>query len=149
MKESSLDIERISFYLGMINCFVEMVACGVKTLALSPPLTPKDYTVIAPFSDTIVREFNIRSYVEKSLLITDLQPAEFTERKWVILYYEGDILKKYLFLKERAIKLMKAGRYTGTPRKEITREFGRLLSYPDEKIDQKMRGEHAPFMLVE
>jgi hypothetical protein len=149
MKDSSIEIERISFYLGMINCFVEMVACGVKTLALSPPLTPEDYTVIAPFSDTMVREFHICSYVEKFLLITDLQPEEFTEGKWIILYYEGNILKKYLSLKERAAELMKTGHYTGIPRKEISREFGRLLSYPEEKIDQKMKGEHTPFMLVE
>ena len=28
------EIDRISFELGMINCFVEMVACGVKKLAI-------------------------------------------------------------------------------------------------------------------
>lgn len=37
MEESkSLEtIDRVSFEIGMINCFVEMVACGVKRLALT------------------------------------------------------------------------------------------------------------------
>jgi hypothetical protein len=33
---NDIDIDPLSFSLGMINCFVEMVACGVKRLALSP-----------------------------------------------------------------------------------------------------------------
>jgi len=149
MKESSLSIDRISFYLGMINCFVEMVACGVKTLALSPPLTPHDYPQIAPFSQKIVEEFHIDSYLEKSLLITDLQPEEFTQGKWVILYYEGDVLKKYFSLKETAAKLRSTGQYTGAPREALARALGRLLSYPDEKISRKIAGLDSPFMLVE
>jgi len=51
-----LSIDRLSFQLGMINCFVEMVACGVKKLALSPPLKLEDYSAIEPASKKMVQE---------------------------------------------------------------------------------------------
>ena len=81
-KNQDLKIDRISFQLGMINCFVEMVACGVKKLALSPPLLPEDYKKIETASQDITAGFNIKSYLEKSLLITGLQTEDFTKGKW-------------------------------------------------------------------
>jgi len=145
-----IKIERISFQLGMINCFAEMVACGVKKLALSPPVSPEEYSVIKKYSDKIVKGFNIQSYVEKSLLITDLQPEEFTRGKWAILYYETDaILEQYLALKQKKQGLGNAGAYDEPARRKISVEFGRLLSYPDEKIEEKIGKSITPFMLIE
>lgn len=152
MEKRGIKIDKISFQLGMMNCFVEMVACGVKKLALSPPLSPHDYKLIGEASDEIVKGFGIQSYLEKSLLITDLQPAEFTKGKWAILYYEKeDVLDAYLTLKERKKKLEQSAQYDIEARKEISREFGRLLSYPEEKIEEKISQESLPkpFMLVE
>jgi hypothetical protein len=63
---SGFKVERISFQLGMINCFVEMVACGVKKLALSPPLSPEDYVTIGPLSDKIARKIP-----ESPFMLTD------------------------------------------------------------------------------
>jgi hypothetical protein len=146
-----IKIDRISFQLGMINCFVEMVACGVKKLALSPPIFPEDYEVIEKFSDGIVKGFGIKSYLEKSLLVTDLQPAEFTRGKWAILYYEdNEILKAYLALKEKKRQFEKSGQYDKDTRKSISREFGRLLSYPEVKIEEKISREtpSTPFMII-
>ncbi len=143
-------IDRLSFQLGMINCFVEMVSCGVKKLAISPPLTPEDYKKIKNASDDIVKGFGIKSYLDTSLIITDLQSEEFTQGKWSILYYEEDsILETYLTLKEKKTLLEKAGQYDRKARKEISREFGRLLSYPEEKIEEKITktDPSTPFML--
>ncbi len=39
-------------------------------------------------------------------------------------------------LKERKQKLIDDGRYQGEERKEIAREMGRLLSYPEERIER-------------
>jgi len=144
-------IDRISFQLGMINCFVEMVACGVKKLALSPPVSPEDYEVIGKASDEIVKGFGIKSYLEKSLLITGLQSEEFTKCKWSILYYEEDyILKFYLALKEKKQRFEKSGQYNKNACKEISREFGRLLSYPEDKIEEKISKDlpSTPYMFV-
>lgn len=145
------EIDRISFQLGMINCFVEMVACGVKKLALSPPVSPEDYAVIKDASDDIVKGFGIKSYLEKSLLITDLQSPEFTKGKWSILYYEDDeVLEAYLALKEKKQRLEQSGGYDKTARQEISRAFMRLLSYPENKIEEKLskKSLQDPYMLV-
>lgn len=150
--KSHMEIDRISFNLGMINCFAEMVACGVKRLAISPPVKPEEYPVIQKGSDRIAENFRIKSYLETSLLVTDLQPAEFTAGRWSILYYEEDgVLQSYLELKKRKEDLENTGRYNGENRKEISRAFGRLLNYPEDKIEQKISGQSypAPFMLIE
>ena len=150
MNPEDLKIDRISFQLGMINCFVEMVACGVKKLALSPPLSPEDYTIIEKYSKKIVKAFNIQSHLEKSLLVTDLQTDEFTRGKWIILYYEkNDVLNTYLDLKKRKQELEAAGQYDVTARKDISRKFMQLLSYPDDKIEEKLSQITSPFMLVD
>lgn len=143
-------LDKISFELGMINCFVEMVACGVKQLAISPPINPKDYEIISEFSEKIVIGSGIRTYLEKSLIITDLQSVEFTYGKWSILYYEKDeILKKYFQLKEKKRKLEASRQYDTIARKEISREFMILLSYPVEKIEEKLSQKNPidPFIL--
>jgi len=152
MKMSEIKIDRISFQLGMINCFVEMVACGVKKLALSPPISPHEYKLIGKASEETVKGFGVKSYLEKSLLVTDLQPAGFTKGKWSILYYENDeVLNAYLILKKRKKELEQSGQYDVKARKEISLEFGRLLSYPEEKIVEKISQESPlmPFMLLE
>lgn len=152
MQNAHLKIDRLSFNLGMINCFVEMVACGVKRLAISPPIRPEEYPQISKGSDRIAENFGVKSYLETSLLITDLQPAEFTAGKWSILYYEEDgIIRAYLDLKNKKEELEKAGRFQGEERKDISRAFGRLLSYPEDKIELKLTGQSypEPFMLVD
>jgi len=152
-KESTKEkIDRMSFQLGMINCFVEMVACGVKRLALSPPVTPEEYEMVREGSEQIVAGFGMQSYVEKSLLVTGLQTPEFTEGKWSILYYEKDeVLEEYLTLKEKKEQLEADGAYDEKARREISRVFMQLLSYPEEKIEQILSRENLkdPFMLLE
>lgn len=145
-------VDRVSFELGMINCFAEMVACGVKKLAISPPLSQEDYGRIAPISDEIIHGFGIKSHLEKSLLITDLQSEDFTKEKWSILYYEDDsVLYAYLELKEKKDKLGQLGKYDTAARKEISRDFMHLLSYPDKKIEEKLARAAPlnPFILTD
>ena len=151
MTNGEFKINRASFQLGMINCFVEMVACGVKRLALSPPVSPEDYETVKQASDRIVEAFGIKSYLETSLMVTDLQPASFTEGKWSILYYEEDaVLDEYLALKKRKEDLEKAGGYTAEIRKGTALALGRLLTYPESKICAKIAGTApAPFMLID
>lgn len=147
----SFEIDVKSFELGMINCFIEMVACGVKKLALSPPILPENYEDIKKLSDKMVDGFSIKSYLEKELLVTDIQSEEFTRGKWNILYYDRDeVLEEYLELKGRKEELERKGKYIGAARKEISREFGRLLSYPENKIEEKISKTEppTPFTLV-
>jgi hypothetical protein len=144
------EVDRRSFQLGMMNCFAEMVAVGVKRLAISPPLPPKDYEALREASETIVAGSGIHSYLETSLLITDLQSAEFTRGKWSVLYYKDpETLQRYLALKERKQAMEDAGSFGAEARKEISREFLRLLSYPEEIIEEKLSGGgDDPFLLI-
>ena len=144
------DIDLRSFQLGMINCFAEMVAVGVKKLAISPPLTPEEYERIREASETIVRGSGIHSFLETSLLITDLQSPDFTRGKWSILYFKNpDVLEAYQKLKEQKAALEAEGSNTSQERSEISREFMRLLSYPEDVIAEKIKGGGAedPFLL--
>jgi hypothetical protein len=134
-----MKIDMRSFQLGMINCFVEMVACGVKQLALSPPLSPEDYGELAKASDDIVRNFGVQSYLEKSLLVTDLQTDDFTRDKWSVLYYKDTgTLDAYLELKGKKEQLVKEGRYDKAARTDVSSSFMRLLSYPEDVIEEKL-----------
>lgn len=145
-----MNVDRLSFQLGMINCFAEMVAVGVKRLAISPPLTPDDYEALRDASEAIVTGSGIRSHLEKSLLITDLQSPEFTLGKWSILYFKRQAtLDAYMELKDRKAALEEAGSYNLESRQEISRDFMRLLSYPEETIESKLKagGTEDPFVL--
>jgi hypothetical protein len=145
------DIDHFSFQLGMINCFAEMVACGVKSLAISPPLSPTQYETIAPYSEKIVKGFGIESYLENSLMVTILQSPEFTQNKCSILYYKNKTtLDAYLELKERQSRLIESDRYDARAQKEISVAFMELLSYPPGVIKSKLSGTQPdPFIIIE
>ena len=146
------DIDRFSFQLGMINCFVEMVSCEVKSLALSPPLLPSDYAKLAPYSEKVVAGFGIKYYLEKSLIITDLQSEDFTSGKWSIIYYKDEeVLKKYFSLKDTKKHMEDQGDYNPEARKKVSREFMKLLSYPENIIKEKIagKGNTSPFIIID
>lgn len=148
--KKGLKIDQHSFQLGMINCFVEMIACGVKRIAVSPPLRPEDYEAIKHSSKIIVKAFGVKSYLEQSLIVTDLQSEEFTKGKYSILYYKDDyVLKSYLNLKKKKAELIREGRYNQKARKQISREFMRMLSYPEKIIEEKLAQEYpsSPYVL--
>jgi hypothetical protein len=138
-KRESPQVDRSSFELGMINCFAEMVACGVKRLAISPPLSPEDYERLRAASEKIVEGFGIKSYLERSLMVTALQTSSFTRGKWSVLYYkEDETLETYLALKERMRRIEGSGEQDSEAAAEISRAFMRLLGYPDDVIEAKL-----------
>ena len=151
MDESAplVKIDRLSFEIGMINCFVEMIACGVKRLALSPPLSPGDFEKIEPWSKKIVTGFGVKSWLEKSLISTDLQSEEFTAGKWVIMYYKtDDVLESYLELKKKRKRIDETEKPDPNSLKALSKDFMRLLSYPDDVIETKLSGKSADPYIV-
>ena len=139
-------VDKLSFTLGMINAFAEMVATGVKPLAFSPPIAPGDYDGIAPGSKAIVAEFGIHTKLERNLLETALFPSDATKDRWVILYYsDPSVLQEYLALKEEKQRLEASGEYRGEALTGIARSLGQLLGYPEAVINERLSEANVAF----
>ena len=136
-------IDQRSFTLGGLSTFAEMVSVGVKTLALSAAVTPEEMDVLADDAAGIAREEGVMLYRETDLIVTDLFPADVAVGKHVLLIYKGTTLDEYLVLKKRKSELVEAGSYAGEERKDIARQFGKLLSYPDVVIEEKINKNYG------
>jgi hypothetical protein len=126
--------------VGSFAAFAEMVRMGVKTLALSAPMLPEEMDLFMTDAVRIAEEERVDIYREPELLLTDLFPAEITAGKHVLLIYRGATLEEYLSLKSEKAALERAGNYSGNRREEIAWKFGRLLSYPDPIIAERLAG---------
>lgn len=131
-------IDERSYQLGVIGAFAEVVGVGVKRLALSSALPPDEMAALIDEAEKIIARNEALSYLEKDFLVTDLFPSEVTEGKHVILIYKDPVRDDYLALKQRKQELIEAGGYHGEARTEIAREMGRLLSYPEERIERML-----------
>ena len=131
-------IDQRSYRLGGLATFAEMVRVGVKTLALSAAVTPEEMDGLLEDAERIAREEEVMLYRETDLIVTDLFPADVALGKHVLLIYKGATLDEYLALKKRKSDLVESGSYTGEERRDIARQFGKLLSYPDAVIEEMM-----------
>ena len=146
----SYSLDPLSYKIGMIICFIEMVACGVKPLAISPPVEKDELAVLEQASRELSEGFGTCYETVESLMVTDIQSAEFTKGKQSILYYKNpEVINQYHSLARRANELERANAYAGPVRREISYEFGRLLGYPEEVIRQKVDSSNRtdPVML--
>ena len=132
------DTDQRSFRLGGIAAWSEAVGVGVKQLALSAPATADEMNALIGEAERIAAGFGVQVYRETDLLESDLFPADVAKGKHVLLLYQPPTLDRYLALKKDKAVLLQSGRYTGKRREAIARAFGRLLSYPEAVIDQKL-----------
>ena len=125
------------YHCGVIDAFNEMVACGVKRLALSHPFaTAEERAQVLPFVETITAKYHTMYYLEDRLLISDLFDPTVHEGKYMILFYrEEKDLQAYLELKMVRAESLRRREYA-TVRTAIAHRFGELLSYPNEQIDR-------------
>jgi hypothetical protein len=123
---------RPSYRLGMIAAFAEAVASGVKRLGLGPPMAPADLQDLLGAAEAIGRSAGVELRVEDDFPVTDLFPAGVARGKHVILIArDRAVLVEYGSVKARA-----AGATDPDDRRAVARALGRLLSYPDDRIDQ-------------
>jgi hypothetical protein len=132
-------IDQRSLHIGEIAAFAELVNVGVKKLAFSDVLLPKDTDALLKEATRIANENSVKLYREPELLVSDLFPADVAKGKEVLLIYKGTTLEEYLALKREKAQLVKSGQYTGKAREEIARKLGRLLSYPESGIDMLLK----------
>lgn len=127
-------IDERSYQLGVIGAFSEVVAAGVKKLALSSPMSPEEMDGLMKDAERIARENGVKLYREEDFLVTDLFPESITEGKHVLLIYLDPVKEEYLAIKAEKKALMEKGEYEGQARRDIARKMGRLLGYPEERI---------------
>ena len=137
-------IERRSYNLGVIGAFAEVVDLGIKKLALSAPMTPKKTDDLIEDARLIAEDNHVQIYRETDFLVTDLFPAEITEGKHVLLIYKGQTRQEYLDLKAEKERLIRSDQYHSKAREDIARRMGKLLSYPDTKIDSLLELNRVP-----
>jgi len=133
------DTDLRSYRLGSVASWSEAVSVGVKELALSSPATPDEMDALIDEAGKIAARFGVSVYRETDLLVTDLFPADVAEGKHVLMLYRQPTLDKYFALKMEKAELIEMGEYAGKAKEDIARRFGRLLSYPDAVIDEKLR----------
>ncbi len=129
-------VDKFSFELGVIDCFNEMVAGGIKNIALSHPLEDNaDFSSIVKVTEGICEKYGTKYYVDKEFLVTDLFPSFYTHNSIVILFFKDDnIIEEYLAIKNEKSKLLMTNEYT-PKREEIAKRFGVLLGYSEDKIN--------------
>ena len=112
-------LDKRSFILGMMTAFSECVAGGCKRLALSPPMTGKDYDLVSAEANDIIEKHGLLHYHEEN---RD-QPAE-KRVDWILIASRQDVIDQYLQIRSRGISPM-----------DSLSPFAGLLSYnPDESV---------------
>ncbi len=113
------NLDKRSFILGMITAFCECVAGGCKRLALSPPLTRRDYEAVARDAGEIIRMHGLLEYHE-----TNADQPEDIRLEWILIAGRQETIDRYLALREKGLSPMAS-----------LAPFSELLSYnPAESI---------------
>lgn len=135
-EEPRREIDRYSYYAGAMDSFCEMVAVGLKKLAMSHPCDSKEERDgYLPEVKRLCGEYEILYYPEDEAFLTDLFPEELNRGTYNYLFFRTqEVLDRYLGLKDMQKRMMEDGTYVGEKRRELAREFGRLLSYPEDGI---------------
>ena len=127
---------RLGVHVGEIKAWCEAAKNDAKEMSLSAPFKEEEYPVILPYMREYAERNNVKYYLEKELLKTDLFPDIDLEGIWVfIIYRKQEILLAYLSLKKEKENLLETGEYEGERRREIARKMGRLLGYSESAIE--------------
>ncbi len=134
--EKQATIDPISFQLGVISAFAEIVNAGVKPLALSHPLSSEEMALFLPEATKIAAKYKVELYLEKDLIHTILFPADIVKDKEVLLLYQGNTLDRYQAIKRDKAALEHHGIYDDKEALGIAVRFGKLLGYSSKGIQK-------------
>jgi len=130
------ELDPLSYAIGNFSTFAEVVNIGLKKMALSQALSSAEMDDLEREARPIADERGVKIYREADFLLTDLFPPSATADKEVLIIYSGDTLNEYFALRAKKDQLVANGDYEGAARREIAWAMGKLLSYPDKKINQ-------------
>jgi hypothetical protein len=129
-------LDPLSYAIGNFSTFAEVVHIGLKKMALSQALPSAEMDDLEREVRPIAVERGVKIYREADFLVTDLFPSSATAGKEVLIIYRGDTLNEYFALRATKDQLVASGDYEGDARRGIAWAMGKLLSYPDKKINQ-------------
>ena len=134
--EKEQPIDNYSYQCGVMDCFCEMVASGLKKLAMSHPCDTKaERDSYLPQVKKLCEKYGILYHPQDEALITDLFPAEANQDKYNYLFFRTqDVYETYLELKKHQKELENQCGGTEEERYQLAADFGALLSYPEEGI---------------
>lgn len=81
---------RWQFQLGIMEAFAEMVAAGVKPIALSEPLTTEEADALWEKANKIAVKYSVGVYRETDLVVTALFPEDIAQGKEVFYLSHKD-----------------------------------------------------------
>lgn len=140
-EDRGFEIDERSYHLGMISGFGEFVRQGLKPLAVSSSFTTPDMDILFPDLEVVAQNNEVEIYRDSSPLQTDLFPFSRAE---IVVLYTGDVLDRYLALKEHQGELMAQGQYVGEARRDVAVRFGYLMGYSDEAIENWLSESEEP-----
>ena len=111
------DLDRHSFILGMITAFCECVAGGCKRMALSPPLSAKDYEAVSEEAYEIIDKHGLLYYHEMNM-----DQPDNLRFNWIVIARRQQTLDDYLSL-----------RMQGFSPVQSLAPFSELLSYNESE----------------
>ena len=133
-----MDRFKLGVHVGEIKAWCEAAKNDAKKMSLSAPFKPEEHDEIKPYMVEYAEKNDVKYYLEKELIQTDLFGDMDLSGIWVfIIYKHPEILEEYLNLKQEKVRLLKQDRYIGEKRKEIAVRFGRLLGYSEESIMER------------
>lgn len=129
-----------SHQLGAIAAFAEVVDNGCKRLALSSPMTEKQFKSVIDDIRNIAGGRGLILHVDDEFLETVLFDHEPIRGKTVIhVVKEQATVDEYNGLKEKKRRHMEKGTLTEEVELEIAWGLGRLLSYDDDSIKRLLK----------
>ena len=113
--EKEVPIDHYSYECGVMDCFCEMVASGLKKLAMSHPCDTKaERDSYLPQVKRLCEKYGILYHPQDEALITDLFLAEANQDKYNYLFFRTqDVYETYLELKKRQKELESQWRNRG------------------------------------
>lgn len=121
---------------GQVAAFAEMVAAGVKPLALSASMPTDQMDAFEPLARTEAERFGVAVFRESDLIETDLFADSLSSGKDVLLICDTLTKLAYDALKADRQHLIDENAYVGPDRRKVARRFGRLLGYSPGGINR-------------
>ena len=100
-----VEIEELSFQLGKhvgeIKAWCEAAKNEAKNMSFSAPFTLAYYDLLLPFMEELAQSNDVKFYLEKDILVTDLFPEMDLTGIWVFIIFKNrKMIQDYLSLKE-------------------------------------------------